>query len=62
MAGSDAVAVVTEFNNPIYSLVAKPENKTTADLKGKLIGACGGDRLDHHINPQAPRHAWPAAR
>jgi ABC-type nitrate/sulfonate/bicarbonate transport system substrate-binding protein len=38
MAGSDAVAVVTEFNNPIYSLVAKPENKTYADLKGKLIG------------------------
>ena len=38
MGGSDAVAVVTEFNNPIYSLVAKPENKTYADLKGKLIG------------------------
>jgi ABC-type nitrate/sulfonate/bicarbonate transport system substrate-binding protein len=36
--GSDAVAVVTEFNNPIYSLVAKPENKSYADLKGKLIG------------------------
>ena len=36
--GSDAVAVVTEFNNPIYSLVAKPEIKTYADLKGKLIG------------------------
>jgi ABC-type nitrate/sulfonate/bicarbonate transport system substrate-binding protein len=38
MGGSDAVAVVTEFNNPIYSLVAKPENKAYADLKGKLIG------------------------
>jgi ABC-type nitrate/sulfonate/bicarbonate transport system substrate-binding protein len=38
MAGSDAVAVVTEFNNPIYSLVVKPEYKTYADLKGKLIG------------------------
>jgi ABC-type nitrate/sulfonate/bicarbonate transport system substrate-binding protein len=36
--GSDAVAVVTEFNNPIYSLVAKPEIKSYADLKGKLIG------------------------
>jgi len=38
LAGSDAVAVVAEFNNPIYSLVAKPENKSYADLKGKLIG------------------------
>jgi len=23
---------------PVYSLIAKPENKTYADLKGKLIG------------------------
>jgi ABC-type nitrate/sulfonate/bicarbonate transport system substrate-binding protein len=38
LTGSDAVAVVTEFNNPIYSLVAKPGIKTYADLKGKLIG------------------------
>jgi ABC-type nitrate/sulfonate/bicarbonate transport system substrate-binding protein len=38
LKGSDAVAVVTEFNNPIYSLIAKPEIKTYADLKGKLIG------------------------
>ena len=38
LKGSDAVAVVTEFNNPIYSLVVKPEIKTYADLKGKLIG------------------------
>ena len=38
LAGSDAVAVVAEFNNPVYSLVAKPENVTYADLKGKLIG------------------------
>ncbi len=38
MKGSDAVAVATEFNNPIYSLVAKPEIKSYADLKGKLIG------------------------
>lgn len=36
--GSDAAAVVTEFNNPIYSLVVKPEIKTYDDLKGKLIG------------------------
>jgi ABC-type nitrate/sulfonate/bicarbonate transport system substrate-binding protein len=38
LAGSDAVAVAAEFNNPIYSLVAKPEVKSFADLKGKLIG------------------------
>ena len=38
LKGSDAVAIVTEFNNPIYSLVAKPEIKTYADLKGKLLG------------------------
>jgi ABC-type nitrate/sulfonate/bicarbonate transport system substrate-binding protein len=38
LAGSDAVAVVAEFNNPIYSLVAKPENRSYSDLKGKLIG------------------------
>jgi ABC-type nitrate/sulfonate/bicarbonate transport system substrate-binding protein len=38
LGGSDAVAVAAEFNNPIYSLVAKPEIKSFADLKGKLIG------------------------
>ena len=38
MAGSDAVAIASEFDNPIYSLVAKPEIKTIADLKGKLVG------------------------
>ena len=38
LAGSDAVAVAAEFNNPIYSLVARPEIKSFADLKGKLLG------------------------
>jgi ABC-type nitrate/sulfonate/bicarbonate transport system substrate-binding protein len=38
LKSSDAVAIVAEFNNPVYSLVAKPQNKTYADLKGKLIG------------------------
>lgn len=38
LAGSDAVAIAAEFANPIYSLVAKPEIKTFADLKGKLVG------------------------
>ena len=38
LAGSDAVAIVAEFNNPVYSLLAKAQYKTYADLKGKLIG------------------------
>jgi ABC-type nitrate/sulfonate/bicarbonate transport system substrate-binding protein len=38
LAGSDAVAVAAEFNNPIYSLVAKSEIKNFSDLKGHLIG------------------------
>jgi ABC-type nitrate/sulfonate/bicarbonate transport system substrate-binding protein len=38
MAGSDAVAIAAEFDNPIYSLIAKPEIKTIADLKGRLVG------------------------
>jgi ABC-type nitrate/sulfonate/bicarbonate transport system substrate-binding protein len=38
LKGSDAVAFVAEFNNPIYSLIAKPEIRTYADLKGKLLG------------------------
>lgn len=38
MAGSDAVAIDTEFENPVYSLVAKPAIKTFADLRGKLVG------------------------
>jgi NitT/TauT family transport system substrate-binding protein len=38
MAGSDAVAIDTEFKNPIYSLIAKPAIKDFADLKGKVVG------------------------
>jgi len=38
LAGSDAVAIAAEFNNPIYSLVARPDVKGYADLKGKLLG------------------------
>jgi ABC-type nitrate/sulfonate/bicarbonate transport system substrate-binding protein len=36
--GSDAVAIAAEFTNPIYSLVVKPEIKSFANLKGKLLG------------------------
>ena len=38
MAGSDAVAIAAEFDNPIYSLIAKPEIKSVADLKGRVVG------------------------
>jgi len=38
LAGSDAVAIVAEFNNPIYSLVARPDIARIADLKGKTVG------------------------
>jgi len=38
LAGTDAVAIAAEFNNPIYSLVAKPEIKSFAELRGKLVG------------------------
>lgn len=37
MAGSDAAAIDAEFDNPIYSLVAKPGIRTYADLRGRLI-------------------------
>ena len=36
--GSDAVAIATEFANPIYSLVARPEITDFAGLKGKTLG------------------------
>jgi len=38
LAGSDVVAIAAEFNNPVYSFLAKPEIRTYADLKGKLVG------------------------
>jgi ABC-type nitrate/sulfonate/bicarbonate transport system substrate-binding protein len=38
LAGSDAVAIAAEFNNPIYSLVARPEIARITDLKGRLVG------------------------
>ena len=38
LAGSDAVAIAAEFNNPIYTLVAQPDITRMADLKGKLVG------------------------
>jgi ABC-type nitrate/sulfonate/bicarbonate transport system substrate-binding protein len=36
--GSDAVGVASETANPIYSLIVKPEIRSFADLKGRLLG------------------------
>jgi ABC-type nitrate/sulfonate/bicarbonate transport system substrate-binding protein len=38
LAGSQAVAIAGEVANPVYSLIAKPQIETFADLKGKLVG------------------------
>ena len=38
LAGSDAVAIAAEFNDPVYSLVARPEIARIADLKGRILG------------------------
>jgi len=38
LGGSDAVAIAGETANPIYSLVAKPEISTFAQLKGRVVG------------------------
>jgi len=38
LAGSDAVAIAAEFNDPIYSLVGQPQIVRIADLKGKVVG------------------------
>jgi NitT/TauT family transport system substrate-binding protein len=37
LAGSDAVAIAAEFNDPIYSLVARPDVARIADLKGRVV-------------------------
>jgi len=38
LSGSPAVAIAGTTANPIYSLIAKPQIRDFADLKGKLIG------------------------
>jgi len=38
LAGSDAVAIAAEFNDPIYSLVARADIARIEDLKGKVVG------------------------
>ena len=38
LKGSEGVAIVGETATPIYSLIVKPEIKTFADLRGKIVG------------------------
>jgi ABC-type nitrate/sulfonate/bicarbonate transport system substrate-binding protein len=46
LKGSDAVAVISQTANPVYSLIVRPEIKTFGDLKGKTIGlSTAGDTI-----------------
>lgn len=46
LKGSDAVAVIAQTTNPVYSLIVRPEIKSFADLKGKVIGlSTAGDTI-----------------
>ena len=38
LKGSDAVAIVAQTTNPVYSLIVRSEIKSFADLKGKVLG------------------------
>jgi len=46
LKGSDAVAIIAQTTNPVYSLIVRPEIKSFADLRGKLIGlSTAGDTI-----------------
>jgi ABC-type nitrate/sulfonate/bicarbonate transport system substrate-binding protein len=46
LAGSDAVAIAGEVGNPVYTLIARPEIASYADLRGKTIGlSVGADTI-----------------
>jgi ABC-type nitrate/sulfonate/bicarbonate transport system substrate-binding protein len=38
LKGSDAVAIMSQTANPIYSLIARPDIKSFADLRGETLG------------------------
>jgi ABC-type nitrate/sulfonate/bicarbonate transport system substrate-binding protein len=38
LKGSDAVAIIAQTTNPVYSLIVRPEIKSIAELKGKTLG------------------------
>lgn len=37
LKGSESVAIVAQTANPVYSLIVRPEIKSVADLKGKVL-------------------------
>ena len=46
LKGSEAVAIIAQTTNPVYSLIVRPEIKSFADLRGKLIGlSTAGDTI-----------------
>jgi ABC-type nitrate/sulfonate/bicarbonate transport system substrate-binding protein len=46
LKGSDAVAILAQTTNPVYSLIVRPEIKSFADLRGKVIGlSTAGDTI-----------------
>jgi len=38
LKGSDAVAIIAQTTNPVYSLIVRSEIKSFAELKGKVLG------------------------
>jgi ABC-type nitrate/sulfonate/bicarbonate transport system substrate-binding protein len=57
LAGSDAVAIAAEFNDPIYSLVARPEIARIADLKGRIVAlADPGGSITHSMRKLLALH------
>jgi ABC-type nitrate/sulfonate/bicarbonate transport system substrate-binding protein len=38
LKGSDAVAIMSQTSNPVYSLIGRPDIKSFADLKGRTLG------------------------
>ncbi len=46
LKGSDAVAIIAQTTNPVYSLIVRPEIKSFADLRGKTVGlSTAGDTI-----------------
>ena len=57
LAGSDAVAIATEFNDPIYSLVARPDVNRIEDLKGRVVGlADAGGSITYSMRKLLAKH------
>jgi hypothetical protein len=57
LKGSDAVAIIAQTTNPVYSLIVRPEIKSFADLKGKVIGlSTPGDTTHCPMRLRPQRH------